>query len=120
MTFATTVDALHGYVEQLAQLQSVVGQPEMSQHASTLQRFFNQTLWLRLVQVELSQHQAQWRSATTELHRHMRLLAVEINFVQSARHSDKRQQRLAQLEQRLQQLQGFAQVLIKLCSSRDL
>ena len=115
MTFTITVAALHDYVERLTKLQSVVNQPELFQQASALQRFFHQTLWTGLTQVELPQHQAQWRSATTEIHRHMRLLAVEVNFLQSARQSDKRQQRLTQLEQRLQQLQGFARVLVSLC-----
>ena len=115
MTFTTTIAALHEYMECLAKLQSVVNQPELFQQASALQRFFHQTLWTGLTQVELPQHQAQWRSATTEIHRHMRLLAVEVNFVQSARQSDKRQQRLEQLGQRLHQLQGFANVLVGLC-----
>lgn len=113
MTFAVLVDTLHSYVDQLTQFQALVGKEGMVQQAKTLQYFFNQTLWPQVSQLEFSP--AQWQSATTEMHRHMRLLAVEVSFVQSARHSQTYQQRLVQIEQRLQQLQGFTRVLITLC-----
>ena len=115
MTLANPLGALHRYVEQLDQLQAVMGQSDMVKCASRLQQFFSQILWPLVLDFELEQHQSQWRSAITEMHRHMRLLMVEMNFVQSARNHQTRQQRLGQIEQRLKQLQGFAQVLINLC-----
>ncbi|ESA36233.1 hypothetical protein N836_07780 [Leptolyngbya sp. Heron Island J] len=116
MTFTATVDALHAYTQQLAQFQGDLGQADILQQAKELQRFFNQTLWPNINQLELSQNQPQWRSAITEMHRHMRLLAVEVNFIQSARQSRTYQQRLGQISHRLEQLQGFTQVLITLCA----
>ncbi len=113
MTFAAVGDALYNYREQLAQCQTVIGQREMIKEVQILQRFFDQTLWPQVAQTESSQ--SQWQSAITEMHRHMRLLAIEVSFFQSARHSQTYQQRLEHLEQRLQQLQGFTQVLINLC-----
>ncbi|MEM1251315.1 MAG: heterocyst frequency control protein PatD [Cyanobacteria bacterium P01_H01_bin.21] len=114
MTF-TTVDALHGYVERLNQLQAVIGQDDMAQYANHLQKFFNEILWPLVVDFELTKNQSQWRAAITEAHRHMRLLTVEVSFVRSARNSQTRQQRIVQIEQRLNQLQGFTQALINLC-----
>ena len=115
MTFATAFDALHGYLERLSKLQAVLGQDEMVSCTRQLQNFFNDTLWPLILTVDLAENSSQWRSATTELHRHMRLLAVESTFVQSARTAQTRQQRMTQLDHRLNQLQGFTQVLINLC-----
>lgn len=117
MTFVVTSSALRRYQEQLSQLQAVIGQREMVQQAHGVNQFFNQHLWAVLTQSE--QSHPQWQSATTEIHRHMRLLAVEISFAQSARHGQTRQQRLDQIEQRLQQLQGFTTVLIELCGDES-
>ena len=116
MTFAATVNALHVYAKQLAQFQGSLDQPDILEPGKELQQFFNQTLWPNISQLELSQNQPQWRSAITEIHRHMRLLAVEVNFVQSARQSQTYQQRLNQINHRLEQLQGFTQVLMTLCA----
>ncbi len=116
MTFIVAVDALHTYEKHLAQLQRGLGQENMLQQAKVLQQFFNQTLWPSINQLELSQNQSRWGSAITEIHRHMRLLAVEVNFAQSARYSQTYQQRLDQISHRLQQLQGFTQVLATLCT----
>ncbi len=113
MTFAASVDILYDYKAQLAQLQAVLGQGEMVQQAKRLQHFFEQTLWPQMTQ--LGSPQPHWRSATTEIHRHMRLLSLEISFFQSARQNQTHRQRLEQVEQRLQQLQGFTHVLITLC-----
>ena len=117
MTFASIVDRLHRYAEQLNQLHAVIGTTEMAHQMSVLQQFFSQNLWAVLTQVELPQQQAQWHSATTEIHRHMRLLSVEISFVQLAQQGPIRQQRIRQIEQRLEQLQGFTQVLLNLLPS---
>ncbi|MGD1950284.1 MAG: heterocyst frequency control protein PatD [Leptolyngbyaceae cyanobacterium] len=111
----TTVEALHGYVDRLNQLQAVMEQDDMAKHANHLQNFFNETLWPLVIDFELTKNQSQWRAAVTELHRHMRLLTVEVSFVRSARNSQTRQQRTVQIEQRLNQLQGFTQALINLC-----
>ncbi|MBE9066733.1 heterocyst frequency control protein PatD [Leptolyngbya cf. ectocarpi LEGE 11479] len=120
MTFFSPIDELECYGEYLSQLRAAVGQDEdqregqaeMAQRAHALQAFYQQTLWGLLTQTELSQ--PQWRSATTEIHRHMRLLGVEVSFARSARQGPLRQQRLEQIEQRLEQLQGFTNVLIAL------
>lgn len=114
MTFVGVVDVVHQYVAYLSQLQTAVGQGDMPQQAHILQQFYRQSLWQILTQEELTKQQSQWRSTTTEIHRHMRLLVIDVSFAQSARHSHTRQQRLNQIEQRLEQLQGFAQVLITL------
>ena len=113
MTFATVVEILHDYEEQLAQLQAVLGRGEMVQQAKRLQYFFEQTLWSQVTQLEVLQ--PHWQSATTEIHRHMRLLSIEVSFFESARQSQTHKQRLAQVERRLKQLKGFTQVLIALC-----
>lgn len=130
MTFFSPVDELKRYGEYLSQLRTAVGpgedqrqEPgpaEMVQRAHALQQFYQQTLWELLTQMELPKQQSQWRSATTEIHRHMRLLAVEISFARSARPGPLRQQRLEQIEQRLEQLQGFTQVLIALLTGEPL
>lgn len=57
---------------------------------------------------------SQWLSALTELNRHIRLLAVDISFFRAAQQSDRAQQKLTQIRSRLQQIQGFSQVLLKL------
>lgn len=114
MTFADAIEVLHRYLENLAQLKVAVGQETMAEQANTLAAFFNQRIWPIVTRVQLPQGQAQWHSATTELHRHMRLLAVEMSFAQAAYHSYTQQQRLGQIEQRVEQLQGFTQVLIDL------
>ena len=116
MTFIATVDVLHSYTKQLAEFQGGLSQRDALQQAKELQQFFNQTLWPNISRLELSQNQSQWRSAITEIHRHMRLLAVEVNFVRSARQNQTYQQRLDQINHRLEQLQGFTQVLITLCT----
>ncbi|MFG6097709.1 heterocyst frequency control protein PatD [Leptothoe sp. ISB3NOV94-8A] len=115
MTFATVVDDLNAYSAQLAQVKLALGQMEEAAKANILQQFFAQTLWPQLSQTDMLE-QPQGRAAITEIHRHMRLLMVEVNFVTSASHGDIRQQRLQQMEQRLQQLEGFTQVLINLCN----
>ena len=114
MTFAHATETLVHYAEQLTQLQRVTGQKVMAQQANNLQTFFRQNLWPLATQLELPQHQAQWLSATTEIQRHMRLLTVEISFAQAARQGPTRQQRLGQIEHRLEQLQGFTQVMLSL------
>lgn len=114
MTFAHATQTLVHYAEQLTQLQQVTGQEKMTQQAQDLQTFFRQDLWPLATQLELPKHQAQWLSATTEIQRHMRLLTVEVSFAQTARHGPTRQQRLGQIEDRLDQLQGFTQVMISL------
>ena len=116
MTFTRAAEALDHYAEQLTQLQGVAAQGAMARQANTLQSFFHQELWPIVTQLELPQHQSQWHSATTEIHRHMRLLAVEVSFIQAARQGHTRQQRLGQIEHRLEQLQGFAQVMVTLLS----
>ena len=114
MTFTSVVEGLNHYQDQLSQVQGTIGQASMAQKAHQLQIFFNQNLWIIISQLELPQHQSQWNSMITEIHRHMRLLTVEISFAQAANHSDTRQQRLGQIKQRLEQLQGFTQVLLNL------
>ena len=114
MTFTSVAAALRQYAEQLAQLQAVVGQPEMAARARGVQQFFGQRLWGTITQLELPQRSSQWHAAITEIHRHMRLLAVEVSFAQTAQQGHIRQQRLGQIEQRLEQLQGFTQVLLNL------
>lgn len=116
MTIASAADWTRRYVDMLSHLQAVVGKEEMAALASRLQQFYRQDLWPNLTAVELSEQQAQWNSAMTEIHRHMRLLSVEVKFAQSATNVGTRQQRLAQIEQRLAQLQGFSQVLLTLIS----
>lgn len=120
MTFFSLVDELEHYGKCLSQLRAAVGQAEnqlegqaeMAQQVHALQEFYQQTLWELLTQ--RSPSEPQWRSATTEIHRHMRLLGVEVSFAGSARQGHLRQQRLEQIEQRLDQLQGFTNVLIAL------
>lgn len=114
MTFFRHRDSLHWYEKQLNLLREAIGQEKMFQQAQQLQTFFSQDLWPLIRPLELPQHQSQWNSAITEMHRHMRLLSVEISFVQAARQGNTRQQRLAQIEQRLEELQGFTQALLKL------
>ena len=117
MTFASSAELTRRYVEKLSHLQAAVGKEEMATLATRLQQFYRQDLWPNLTTVELPQQQAQWNSAMTEIHRHMRLLSVEVKFVQSAKNAGTRQQRLAQIEQRLVQIQGFAEVLLTLLSA---
>ncbi|MBT9316174.1 heterocyst frequency control protein PatD [Leptothoe spongobia] len=114
MTFTSAVEAIRRYEALLTQLQRAIGQASMPQKASGLQTFFTQNLWSTISQLDLPHQQSQWHAATTEIHRHMRLLAIEISFAQASRHGNTRQQRLAQIEQRLDQLQGFTQVLSNL------
>ncbi|MEL6230411.1 MAG: heterocyst frequency control protein PatD [Cyanobacteria bacterium J06627_3] len=116
MTFTRATEALDHYAEQLAQLKGVTTLGTMVQKAKQLQSFFDRELWPIVTQLELPQQQSQWHSATTELHRHMRLLAVEISFIQAARQEHTRQQRLEQIEHRLGQLQGFTQVMVAFLS----
>lgn len=113
MTFTAVIDSFDDYQKQLFKCQAVINQENICQQLQVLQQIFYQTLWPQVIQADLSQ--SQWRSATTEIHRHMRLLAIEVNFLQSARHTQTYQQRLEQIEQRLQQLHGFTNVLINLC-----
>ncbi|MEM7795650.1 MAG: heterocyst frequency control protein PatD [Cyanobacteria bacterium P01_C01_bin.118] len=114
MTFYGPRDSLDWYKKQLNLLQEAIGQETMVQQAQHLQTFFNQDLWPLISQLELSQHQSQWHAAITEMHRHMRLLSLEISFAKAARQGDTQQQRLAQIEQRLQELRGFTQALLSL------
>lgn len=131
MTFSGPIDELKRYEAYLSQLRTTLGQgegqsqsqseghrPEVFQQAQALQKFYQQTLWKLLTEVEVAE--PQWRSATTELHRHMRLLAVEASFARSARRDHLRQQRLAHIEQRLEQLQGFTKVLRALITDETL
>ncbi|MGD1853519.1 MAG: heterocyst frequency control protein PatD [Leptolyngbyaceae cyanobacterium] len=118
MTFVGLLDALHHYEGQLTQLQTVVGQEVMTKQVMALQTFFRQDLWPLISQLELPQ-QSQWNSAVTEMHRHMRLLTLETSFAQSARQENTRQQRLETITQRVEQLQGFNQVLLALLSSEQ-
>lgn len=116
MTFTRTIEALDHYAEQLAQLKGVTALGMMAEQTKQLQNFFARELWPIVTQLELPQQQSQWHSATTEMHRHMRLLAVEVSFIQAARQEHTRQQRLGQIEHRLGQLQGFTQVMVTLLS----
>ena len=117
MTFADTTEVLRCYADQLTQMKAAIGQATMTQQASHLKGFFDQRIWPVITQIQLPQGQSQWHSATTEIHRHMRLLAVEISFVQAAHQRHTQQQRLGQIEQRIEQLQGFTQMLIDLADS---
>ncbi|MEA5463074.1 heterocyst frequency control protein PatD [Leptothoe sp. PORK10 BA2] len=117
MTFTHAHQTLVHYAERLTQLQRVMGQETMAQQAHSLQTFFRQELWPLVTQLDLPQQRSQWLSAITEMQRHMRLLAVEISFVQAARQGQTRQQRLGQIEHRLGQLQGFTQVMMSLLAN---
>lgn len=116
MTFASAIALTHRYVALLSQLQSVLGQAEMVAQANVLQQFYRQDWLPALIGIEPPDHRSQWSSAMTEIHRHMRLLSVEMSFVRTARNLATRQQRVGQLDQRLGQIQGFVQVLLKLMS----
>ena len=50
--------------------------------------------------------------AFTEMNRHLRLLSVDTSFLQAAKQPATRQQRLSQIQGRLQQLLGFTQALL--------
>ena len=116
MTFTRAAEALDHYAQQLAQLKEVTALETMALQTKQLQSFFDRELWPIVTQLELPQQQSQWHSATTEIHRHMRLLAVEVSFIKAARQEHTRQQRLGQIEYRLGQLQGFTQVMVTLLS----
>ncbi|NEQ51574.1 MAG: heterocyst frequency control protein PatD [Leptolyngbya sp. SIO3F4] len=114
MTFTIHLETLNRYEELLAELQGALYKDTMVQHEKKLQNFFCQDYWHIVSQLELSKKRSQWQSAITEIHRHMRLLAVEASFAQAAHHDAIHQQRLKRIEQRLQQLRNFNQVLIHL------
>lgn len=117
MTFTEVIDGLRCYAEHLNQVKAAVGQATMVQQTGQLKTFFDQRIWPVITDIQLPKGQSQWHSATTEIHRHMRLLTVEVSFVQAAQQSHTQQQRLGQIEQRIEQLQGFTQVLIELADS---
>lgn len=117
MTLADAIYALHHYVGLLDQLELVLGQGDMVPKANALQQFYHQQLGGILIQLEYPQQTSQWRSAVTEIHRHMRLLAVEVRFAQSAQQQQTSRQRLQQIEQRLKQLKGFARGLLTLAEN---
>lgn len=111
MTFSSPSQALHQYQILLTQLQEAVGKETMAQQTLGVQSFFKQDVWPLINQAELS---GQQHSAVTEIHRHMRLLTLDVSFAQAARQGATRQQRLQNIEQRLVQLQGFIQILLTL------
>ncbi|MEM9162770.1 MAG: heterocyst frequency control protein PatD [Cyanobacteria bacterium P01_F01_bin.4] len=53
-------------------------------------------------------------SIITEMHRHLRLLGVDLNFLRAAKQSTTRQQRQQLVEQRLASLKEFSQGLLTL------
>ncbi|MEO0457886.1 MAG: heterocyst frequency control protein PatD [Cyanobacteria bacterium P01_A01_bin.114] len=56
----------------------------------------------------------QWEAGipiVTEMHRHLRLLGVDLNFLRAAKQPTTRRQRLQQVEQRLSSLKEFSQGL---------
>ncbi|NEQ31692.1 MAG: heterocyst frequency control protein PatD [Leptolyngbya sp. SIO4C5] len=63
--------------------------------------------------------QTQLQAYQTEMNRLMRLLAVDISFLQAARQSAKQQQRQAQIQQRLMSLNQFCEALLAGRSIRE-
>ncbi|MFE4107378.1 heterocyst frequency control protein PatD [Almyronema epifaneia] len=82
------------------------------------QRFQQQILPLRDNSLSVAA-QTQLQAYQTEMNRLMRLLAVDISFLQTVRQSIKQQQRQAQIQQRLGSLGQFCEALLTGHSSRD-
>lgn len=113
MALVEIADTVESYSLRLEKLQRLIGEDGFVQQAGELQRF-SQILWKQLTQVELTQQQARWDAVTTELYRDMRLLVLEVTFVQAASSDRKLHHRLEQIRQRIHKLQGFTQALLVL------
>lgn len=57
---------------------------------------------------------SRWRSLVTETYRELKLLKTDLLFWQAARHSDKQASRRASIQERLEKLQQFQQLLQKI------
>ncbi len=114
MALREITDIVNVYRQNLENLEALLGKESIVQQASELQQFFNQIVWGKLTQVELLGQQARWNAVTTELYRDMRLLLVEVNFARAASQEQSLQQRLQQIRQRIERLQGLLDVLVAL------
>ena len=113
MTSPSPESALRRYRACLQQLRSCLGGEAMVSAWQELNNFFQQQLWPLLIQ-RSEQADSAWQAMTTELHRHMRLLGLEIQRGMAARQLPSRQQRQEQIEQRLVHLEQFSQGLMQL------
>ncbi|NJL87784.1 MAG: heterocyst frequency control protein PatD [Leptolyngbyaceae cyanobacterium SM1_1_3] len=110
-----------------AELQQLIAQtaqsnPEFQQLQASflqLQQRFQQQILLLPDDALRAEEQTQLQAYQTEMNRLMRLLAVDISFLQTARQSVKQQQRQAQIQQRLSGLLQFCQALLAGHSIRD-
>ncbi|MEM6591491.1 MAG: heterocyst frequency control protein PatD [Cyanobacteria bacterium P01_C01_bin.73] len=89
---------------------------ELRSHFLSCQQQFQRQI-LSLDPSELGTESAQEiQRCQTEMNRLMRLLGTDISFLQTARQSTTRQQRQAQICQRIEQLQNFCQGILTLTS----
>ncbi|MEO0759171.1 MAG: heterocyst frequency control protein PatD [Cyanobacteria bacterium J06648_16] len=101
--------AIQSFEQQLAALQTILGNGQESAAIATavtaLQTTFRQLL------LPLAPNHPDQTPIFTEMNRHLRLLAVDATFLRTARQAATQQQRQAQIDNRLQQLAGFAEAL---------
>jgi len=107
-TGSTLVQTINAFEQQLLQWQATLNAPlspnsALVQSVRALQISFRDTL--------LPLALPQQTPIVTEMNRHLRLLAVDVTFLQAARQATTRQQRTEQIQSRLQQLPGFTQAL---------
>ena len=89
--------------------------PKFKDWAKCLQQTFSQYL----NQVEgLSTLSPTMISCHTEVNRTLRLLTMDVTFLQSARNTETQRTRWLSIEQRLKQLRGFGQVLLTELSNK--
>ncbi|MEM9907575.1 MAG: heterocyst frequency control protein PatD [Cyanobacteria bacterium P01_D01_bin.44] len=111
--------ALQAFERQLVSLQASLAHGvesfgELQTALASLNKLF-QTQIRAQVMADIEQSDSAV-SIITEMHRHLRLLGVDLNFLRAAQQSTTRQQRQQRVEQRLISLKEFSQGLLTLIS----
>jgi len=102
---------------KLAKLQNLVGQDNLDKVAllarhQELQQFFGHLI-VALDQAQLSPaEESQVQSYTTEIHKQLRLMGMDITFLQASRSDGTTQMRKKAISDRLQTIMGYCSTLL--------
>lgn len=100
------------FKQALEKLQETVSDGQENLDWAGIQRFFQERV-ASLTESGIDPSLvSRWQSVQTEIHRQMRLLAVDMTFFQASRQLSTREQRQKQIVSRLQTLIGYCEVLV--------
>ena len=100
------------FKQALEELQETVSSGQSDLDWAGIQRFFQERVANLTAEGIDPSLVSRWQSVQTEIHKQMRLLAVDLTFFQASRQLSTREQRQKQIVSRLQTSIGYCEMLM--------